>query len=102
MNADQAAVQGTAAQPPVRFRSMQAPSLPFAVAVLGLIAVAVIVVAAWSALITLAFALAVALMTMPVVDWLQRHGVRRSIAAFGVVTAVLRPRPLSWSRSTTS
>ena len=73
----------------VRFRPMQAPSLPFVIALLAVAAIVVVVVAAWSALITIAFALAAALLTLPVVNWLEQHGVRRSIGALLVVGSVL-------------
>lgn len=84
------AVPPTSATPTiVRFLPMKAPSLPVVVALLAVVTVAVVIVAAWSALITIAFALAAALLTMPIVNWLERHGVRRSVGALVVVIGVL-------------
>lgn len=89
MNQTEAVLPTSATPTIVRFVPMKAPSLPVVVALLAVVAVAVIIVAAWSALITIAFALAAALLTMPIVNWLERHGVRRSVGALVVVVGVL-------------
>lgn len=89
MNRAAAAPATTATPEVVGFRPMRAPSLPFVIALLAAAAVALIILAAWSALITIAFALAAALLTMPIVNWLERHHVRRSVGALIVVMGLL-------------
>lgn len=88
MNAAQL-VPSTQSATIVRFRPMQAPSLPFFIALLGVVALTIILAAAWSALLTIAFAFAAALLTLPIVNRLERAGIRRSVGALLVVAAIL-------------
>ena len=89
MNSAAAAVSTTQSTSIVRFRPVQPPSLPFLIALLAVVAVAVVVAAASSALITIAFALAAALLTLPAVNRLEQAGIRRSVGALVVVAGCL-------------
>jgi predicted PurR-regulated permease PerM len=71
------------------FRPARAPSMPFLIAVFGAIVVVVIIAAAWSSIVTLAFGLALACLALPLVDALERRGVRRSIGALMIVVGLL-------------
>ena len=79
------ATPGTAA----RFRPAQAPSWPFLIALLlGILCVLVFVFSA-SALFVFAVGVALAFFLVPVVNWLERKGLARWIAAILVVVATL-------------
>jgi predicted PurR-regulated permease PerM len=63
--------------------------MPLVIALLAIVAVIIILAAAWSALLTIAFAFALALLTLPIVNRLERAGVRRSVGALIVVGGIL-------------
>lgn len=82
----------TAAKPPsvkASFRSGRMPSRPFWVAlILGILAVIVFTLAA-SALFVFGVGVALAFFLVPVVNWLQRRGWPRWVAAIAVVVVTL-------------
>src|SRR4051794_24102107 len=81
--------QGPGPVPVDGFRPMRAPSLPFVLAAIAVVAVVVILSMAASALVVFAFGAAIAYLSTPVVDWLERQGMRRFLAVIAVVAAVI-------------
>ena len=81
--------EGTAAAvPSSRFRPMPMPSGPFWLALFGTVAVVLIVIAAWSVIFMFGIGLALAFILLPIVNWLTRRGVGRTLAS-GVVALLL-------------
>jgi predicted PurR-regulated permease PerM len=72
-----------------RFRSARPPSRPFFVALLlGILAIVVLATAA-SSLFVFGVGVALAFFLVPIVNWLQRHGWPRWVAAIAVVVVTL-------------
>jgi predicted PurR-regulated permease PerM len=79
-----------AASPPrAYFKSMSWPSGPFWIALLLVILCTVVFVVSASALFVFGVGVALAFFLVPVVNWLQRHGLPRWIAAILAVLATL-------------
>jgi predicted PurR-regulated permease PerM len=82
-----AAVPVAAAQPIARFRPMPLPSMPFWIVLIAAIVAVWVVINAWEVVLIFAIAVALSLVFLPIVNWLQKHGWPRTLAA-GLVVAV--------------
>ncbi|HYI22273.1 MAG TPA: AI-2E family transporter [Candidatus Limnocylindrales bacterium] len=69
----------------VRYKPMQMPSAPFWLILIAAIAFVAIVIAAWSVVFMFAVGLVLFAVLLPVVNWLERKGIRRGIGALLMV-----------------
>jgi len=83
-----AAVAATAAAPKMRFQPMPMPSAPFWLALVAIAASIAVLIASWSVIFTFGIGTALVFLFLPIVDWLQRRGLGRTLAS-GVVVLVM-------------
>lgn len=72
-----------------RFRPMAMPSAPFILALIAVVIASAIVVASWSVVFMFGIGLVLFAVSLPIVNWLERRGLRRGIASLIVVLAIV-------------
>jgi predicted PurR-regulated permease PerM len=68
-----------------RFKPMPAPSAPFVLALIAVVIFTAIIVASWSVVFMFGIGLVLFAILLPVVNWLERRGLRRGIASLIMV-----------------
>ena len=86
--AEKAAVAHPSAQK-TRFKPMPMPSAPFWLMLIAIITTVIVLIASWSVIFTFGIALALVFLFLPIVDWLQRKGLGRTLASGIVVLAMV-------------
>jgi predicted PurR-regulated permease PerM len=72
-----------------RFRPMPAPSAPFMLALIAAVIFTAIIVASWSVVFMFGIGLVLFAVLLPLVNWLERRGVKRAIASLMMVALLV-------------
>ncbi len=78
----------TAPPPHMRFLPMPMPSAPFWLVLIASISLVMILIASWSVIFTFGIGIVLVFLFLPIVDWLNRHGLGRTLAS-GIVVLVM-------------
>jgi predicted PurR-regulated permease PerM len=75
-------------QKSMRFLPMPMPSAPFWLVLIASISLVLILIASWSVIFTFAIGLVLVFLFLPIVDWLNQHGLGRTLAS-GIMVLVM-------------